>query len=165
VTNAVDPLPILRSLHEHRVAFLIIGGMVATLHGSPSLTVDLDICYDRGRSNLEALAEVLQALHARLRGAPPDIPFRLDAQTLASCDHFTFSTDAGPLDCLGTPTGTEGYADLIRNAVTFEIVGLPTAVTGMDDLIRMKGAAGRPKDRIEIEILGALRDEVDREDH
>ena len=28
----------------------------------------------------------------------------------------------------------------------------------------MKRAAGRPKDRIELEILGALREELDRRD-
>lgn len=34
-------------------------------------------------------------------------------------------------------------------------------LASLDDLIRMKRAAGRPKDRVEIEILGALRDEID----
>lgn len=162
--NSVDPVPILRTLHEHGVAFVVIGGMAAALHGSPSLTLDLDVCYDRDRGNLEALAGALRALHARLRGAPPDIPFQLDARTLANGDHFTFSTDAGPFDCLGTPAGAGGYAALIRNALTFELAGLRIAVAGLDDLIRMKRAAGRPKDLIEVEILGALRDEIDRED-
>ena len=32
----------------------------------------------------------------------------------------------------------------------------------IDDLIRIKRAAGGPKDLIEVEILGALRDEIDR---
>jgi len=36
-------------------------------------------------------------------------------------------------------------------------------VAGLDDLIAMKHAAGRPKDRVELEILGALREEIDRE--
>jgi hypothetical protein len=36
--------------------------------------------------------------------------------------------------------------------------------TGRRDLIAMKRAAGRPKDRIELEILGALREELDRRD-
>jgi hypothetical protein len=38
---------------------------------------------------------------------------------------------------------------------------LEVPVASLDDLIRMKRAAGRPKDRIELEILGALRDEID----
>ena len=35
-------------------------------------------------------------------------------------------------------------------------------VACLDDLMAMKRAAGRPKDRIELEILGALREELDR---
>lgn len=33
----------------------------------------------------------------------------------------------------------------------------------LDDLNRMKKAAGRPKDKIALEILGALRDQIDEE--
>jgi hypothetical protein len=36
-------------------------------------------------------------------------------------------------------------------------------VAAIEDLIRMKLAAGRPKDRIEAEILGAVREEIERE--
>lgn len=42
------------------------------------------------------------------------------------------------------------------------VVGVPLRVAALDDLIAMKRAAGRPKDRIELEILGALREEIDR---
>jgi hypothetical protein len=35
-------------------------------------------------------------------------------------------------------------------------------VAALEDLIRMKRAAGRPKDRIELEVLGALAEEIDR---
>ncbi len=31
-------------------------------------------------------------------------------------DCFTFTTAAGNLDCLGTPSGTRGYSDLLQNA-------------------------------------------------
>jgi hypothetical protein len=34
-------------------------------------------------------------------------------------------------------------------------------VASIDALIRMKRAAGRPKDLIEVEVLAALRDELD----
>lgn len=35
----------------------------------------------------------------------------------------------------------------------------------IDDLIRMKRASARPKDRIELEVLRAVRDERDRTQH
>jgi hypothetical protein len=37
-------------------------------------------------------------------------------------------------------------------------------VSSIDDLIRMKQAVGRPKDLIEVEVLGALRDEIDHQE-
>jgi len=148
---------------KHEVRFVIIGGVAAILLGSSSLTADLDICYDRSRENLRALASALRELGATLRGVEPGLPFQLDAKTLQLGDSFTFQTVAGPLDILGTPSGTEGFADLIRKAEDYELAGHRVQVTSLDDLIRMKKAAGRAKDRIELEILGALRDEIDRE--
>jgi hypothetical protein len=35
-------------------------------------------------------------------------------------------------------------------------------VAALEDLIRLKKAAGRPKDRIELEILSALKEEIER---
>ncbi len=43
-----------------------------------------------------------------------------------------------------------------------DLDGLTVLVASIDDLIRMKRAAGRPKDLIELEVLGALRDELDQ---
>jgi hypothetical protein len=148
---------------DHGVAFVVIGGIAGNLLGSPMATFDVDICYDRSRPNLEALATALRSLGATLRGAPADLPFRLDARTLLNGDSFTFETVAGPLDCLGTPPGTSGYADLVRSAGEYDIEGMRVHVCSLEDLIRMKRAAGRPKDRLALEVLGALREEIDND--
>lgn len=124
--------------------------------------VDLDICYERNGPNYEALAAALRELGATLRGAPEGIPFQLDAQSIKMGDSFTFNTAAGPLDCLGTPSGTNGYADLRKNATTFELApDLRVDVCSLDDLIRMKRAAARRKDLIEVEILAAVKEEIE----
>ena len=157
---AFDPLSALRTLTEHGVRFVLIGGYAGALRGSPMITGDLDVCYARADANLEALAAALRALEARLRGAPPDVPFRLDAAALRAGDHFTFTTNAGPLDCLGTPAGTNGFPDLDGAATTEDVEGIPIRVASIEDLIRMKKAAGRPKDLIAIEWLTAVRDET-----
>lgn len=138
----------------------MIGGLGARLYGSPSVTNDTDVCYQRSPENLERLAAALRQLHAELRGAERAAPFQLDAKTLAAGDHFTFITDAGNLDILGTPAGVEGFDPLEREAKVFRFDGLTVPVASIDDLISMKRAAGRPKDLIEIEVLGALRDEI-----
>ena len=157
---AFDPVGLLRVLDEHNVAHVVIGGIAAATHGSPSVTGDLDICYQRTPENLEALAAALRELDARLRGAPDDVGFLLDGPTLAAGDHFTFTTRLGDFDCMATPAGIAGYDELIPNAVIFDVDGLSAPFASIEDLIRMKRAAGRAKDRVEVEILGALRDEL-----
>lgn len=98
-------------------------------------------------------------MHAELRGVREKVPFRLDARTLATGDSFTFKSDVGDVDCLGTPTGTRGYADLRSSAEHLDIDGMKVWVSSLADLIEMKRAAGRPKDLRALEELGALRDE------
>jgi hypothetical protein len=159
---AFDPLRILETLRRHDVRFVLIGGFAARLLGSPTLTNDLDLCYARDDRNLEGLAAALRRLSARLRGVDEEVPFLLDARTLAAGDAFTLVTDAGNLDILGYPSGSGGYDALLRTAEIMEIDGHPVAVAAIDDLIRMKLAAGRPKDRIEVEILSALQEEIER---
>lgn len=159
-----DPLRPLPILARHRVRFVIIGGVAAAGHGSPQVTFDLDICYDRSRDNLEKLARALQELRATLRGAPDGVPFLLDAETLERGDHFTFNTDAGPLDILGTPAGSKGFEELMTNALEVDFDGFTVHICSVDDLMRMKLAAGRPKDRATLESLAALRDELETPD-
>lgn len=155
-----DPIQGLRVLDEYGVRYVVIGGVAGAVHGSPSITQDLDICYDRRPDNLERLAEALRSINSRLRGAPPDVPFILDARTLERGDFFTFSTDVGPLDLVGTPGSSGGYEALARNAETINLDDLIVRVASLPDLMAMKRAAGRPQDLWELEILGALRDEI-----
>lgn len=152
---------VLEVLAEHQVDYVLIGGLAALVLGSPVVTQDLDVCYARAAGNLDRLAAALQALHAHLRGAQPDLPFQLDGRTLALGDSFTFETDFGPFDILATPSGTRGYEQLVANATTVDFDGLSVQVAHVDDLIRMKRAAGRPKDLAALPHLQALRDELD----
>ena len=160
-----DPRPPLRVLLAHDVRFVIIGGIAGVLLGSPSLTFDLDVCYERDPRNLEAMAAALRELKATLCGAPPSLPYLLDVKTLQLGDSFTFDTITGSLDCVGTPSGTTGYSDLIRNASEVVVDGdLHVMVASIDDLIRMKRAAGRTKDLLAVEILSALKEEREKLD-
>lgn len=160
---AFDPIGALQTLQRHEVRFVVIGGVAARLWGSPTMTNDVDICYDREPANLERLASALRELHARLRGVDDGVPFLLDATTLAEGQNFTFTTNAGPLDVLGLPAGVKDFNQIAVNASQFDLgEGVVVAVCDLDDLIRMKRAAGRPKDGVELEILAAVREERDQ---
>jgi hypothetical protein len=158
-----DPLRALQTLQRHGVHFVVIGGLAGRLWGSPTMTNDVDICYDREPANLRRLAAALVELHARLRGVDDDVPFVMDALTLAKGQNFTFLTDLGPLNILGLPVGVRDFHELATNATSFDLGdGLVVPVCDLDDLIRMKRATGRPKDRIELEILTAVREEREK---
>jgi hypothetical protein len=157
---------ILDALNRSDVRFVLVGGLAAQAHGSPSLTGDLDICYARDRDNLARLANVLTDLSAIRRGLPPDAPRMppLDGRTLRAGGLFTLTTRFGDFDLLANPDPGFDYERLLAHAVTTTVHGAPVRVASLDDLLLMKRAAGRPKDRIELEILGALREEIDRQD-
>ena len=152
-------------LLTHEVRFVVIGGLAASLLGSSMTTNDLDICYARSDQNLIALSAALHQLHAKLRGAPPDVPFQLDAESLRNGDHLTFETDAGAVDILGIPKGTKGFDQLTTDAVTVDFQGMQLQVASLEQVIRMKEVAGRPKDRLGLEILAALREVIEEGDH
>lgn len=161
--KAFDPLGALESLLVNGVDFVVIGGLAARLHGSPTVTDDLDISHDKERRNLERLAASLKQMNARLRLPDPDerVKIMLDWRWLHAADNLTFITDFGALDCLALPAGVESYEELATRAVPMDLDGLTINVASLEDLMGMKKAAGRRKDLIELEILAALKEEID----
>ena len=161
-----EPAEILRRLVASGVRFVLVGGLASQAHGSVSMTNDLDICYDRDPDNLTRLAEVLVDVAAIRRGLPSDAPRMppLDARTLRAGGLFTLTTRFGDFDMLATPDPGFDYSTLAAHALAVTVYGAEILVASLDDLMTMKRAAGRPKDRIELEILGALREEIDRQD-
>ncbi len=155
---------ILEVLIRHGVRFVLIGGIASQAHGSPSLTADIDICYARDPDNLSALADALSKLAAIRRGLPPDGPRMppLDARTLRAGGLFTLTTRYGDFDLLAAPDPGFDYQRLLEHAVGTTLHGAAVQIASLQDLMAMKRAAGRPKDLIELEILGALREEIDR---
>jgi hypothetical protein len=148
----------LKLLGEYEVKCVIIGGVAASLHGSSLLTRDLDVCYARSSDNLKRLAAALQSVNAKLRNAPPDIPFILDDETLRRGLNFTFATDVGSLDLLGEVRGVGYYNDMISQAIVHTLFGYSFPVIDIDRLIVAKRTAGRGKDLAVLPELEAIRE-------
>ncbi len=153
---------ILRELLDTGVRFVLIGGLAAQVHGSPSLTGDVDICFALDRDNLERLARAVHSLGSVRRELPTGVRAPLDVHALRAGDVFTLTTRYGDLDLLAHPDPGLDFEILAQRSIGAEVLGIPVRVASLDDLMAMKRAAGRPKDRIELEILGALREELDR---
>jgi hypothetical protein len=157
---------LLQTLHAARVKFVLIGGLAGVAHGAATLTGDVDICYARYQENLERLVQALAPFHPRLRGVPPDLPFRLDFPTLRAGLNFTLTTDLADLDLLGEVLGLGTFDAVQAAAEEIEVYSLPCLVLTLEGLIRAKRATGRPKDLRalhELEALLALKQKDEEE--
>jgi hypothetical protein len=157
-----QPLEILRNLAEHDVAYVLIGGLGATFHGSPTRTGDADICPDPDPANLARLADALTAMGAGLRveSEPDPVPFACDARFLAQMQIVNLRTRFGALDITRQPAGIRGYDELAEHAVRMDARGVQVMVASLADIIRSKAAANRPKDHLTLPALRALQDEI-----
>lgn len=158
-----DLKAILTLLRDTGVEFVLVGGLAATAHGSARLTVDVDIVYARTPQNMARLVAALSPYSPYLRGAPPGLPFRWDVETIRRGLNFTLTTTLGSLDLLGEIAGGGIYPDLLPESIEVEVFGVSCRCLDLDPLIRVKRAAGRPKDLEVIAELEALREERDRQ--
>ena len=150
---------LIRRLGAADIRFVLVGGFAGVVLGSPRTTVDLDIVYARDEENLARLAKALESLQPTLRGAPPGLPFVLDAATLARGLNFTLTTSLGDLDLLGEVTGGGGYAELRAHTRRIRVFDTEVTVVTLPQLIRLKRAAGRTKDLVALAELEALLEE------
>jgi predicted nucleotidyltransferase len=149
----------LRLLAEGKVDFIVIGGMAAAAHGSARATLDLDVVYSRDPANVRRLVAALAAHRPYLRGAPPGLPFVFDEQTVLHGLNFTLTTDVGDLDVFGEVVGGGTYEHLRPHSVEIDAFGVRCRYVTLDALIRLKRAAGRPKDLEAIAELELIRDQ------
>lgn len=153
----LDTSQILSALVTRGVDFVVIGGIAAVIHGSPRLTLDLDVTFASDAGNLALLGGALVALGATPRGIEAELPFVADAATLRRVEVLTLDTIAGALDVLARPAGAPPYDALRQHAVRHEVGGFGVLVASIGDLIAMKRVAGRPKDLADIAELEAIQ--------
>jgi hypothetical protein len=153
-----DPEAIFRILENHGVRYVLVGGLAATLYGSPYVTTDVDITPDREPDNLEALASALEDLQARIRaeGVPGGLEFDRSAEMLSRTEILNLTTPYGDVDITFVPSGTRGYDDLRRHAVELTIHDTRVVVASLADVIRSKEASNREKDRLTLPTLRRL---------
>jgi hypothetical protein len=150
---------LLQSLTADQVEFIIIGGFAATAHGSARITFDLDVVYRRTPENMARLERALEPLSPYLRGAPRGLPFHFDVATIERGLNFTLATSAGDLDLLGEAAGGGTYDVLLAHSEVRALLGLECWFVNLETLIRLKRAAGRPKDFEMVAELEALAEE------
>ena len=154
------PERILAVLEKHEIAYVLVGGFAATIHGSPYVTTDVDVTPARDLANVGRLSDALDELAARIRteGEPHGLDFAHDAESLLRAEMWNLTTKFGDLDIAFSPAGTAGYDDLRRDAIDLEVLGVHVPVASLADVVRSKAAAGRPKDQLVLPTLRRLLD-------
>lgn len=147
-------------LRDHEVEFFVVGGVAAALQGAPVLTQDIDILYRLDEPNILRLKQALDVLGAVARGDSRNL--RFDETHLRTTGHKLASTDAGPLDVLGSINDGKTYGELLPFTEELEVLGHRVRVLSLERLIELKRELGRPKDLAMLPVLEATLRERNR---
>jgi predicted nucleotidyltransferase len=161
-TARPDFLAILRTLREHGVDFVVVGGVAAVLQGAPISTFDLDVVHSREEVNIRRLLTALESLEACFR-LQPERRLRPDASHLSSPGHQLLLTRFGPLDLLGEIGRSRTYPELVKRAVEMQVgEGVSVRVLDLETLIAVKEEAAAEKDLAALPVLRRTLEERSR---
>ena len=155
-------LEILTALHDHRVEFVIVGGVATALHGGSRVTFDLDVVPSLAPESWQSAVDLLWK-----RGARPRIPepverirdvenvrrWRWEKGMLA----LNFRTSDGSTEVDLLVGESDAFDELKQRAVEVTVDQRTFFVASIDDLISMKRRAGRPQDLLDIAELRRIR--------
>lgn len=161
----LDASTILRTLVEHGVEFVVIGGLAVAAHGFPRATKDVDVVPAPGRDNLRRLHAALSELQAEPMEIgdfrPEELPVPFAPEGLDEGGNWTLRTRAGRVDVMQWIPGIdEGYEQLRPRAIDEDVPGVGRVMfAGYDDLVTMKRTAGRPEDELDLLRLERIRED------
>ena len=157
-----DFLPILRTLREHQVIFVVAGGVGAALRGAANTTFELGIVHSREDDNIDRLLSALDSLDAYYR-VQPEKRLRPQRSHLASAGHQLLMTRYGPLDLLGSIGKSHEYSELVTHSTEMEAgEGFQIRVLNLDWLIAVKEETAGEKDRAVLPLLKRTLEEKSR---
>lgn len=159
-------LDLLNALHDHRVEFVIVGGVAAALHGGSRVTFDLDVVPSLAPDSWQAAVGLLWKLGARPRIPEPaerirDVEqvrrWRREKGMLA----LNFRTTDGSTEVDLLVGESDAFDELKQRAVEVTVERRTFFVASIDDLIAMKRRAGRPQDLRDIAELQGIRERLE----
>jgi hypothetical protein len=150
----LDAERILKTLAEHRVDYVLIGGLAVQTHGHVRTTNDADLIPAPEPANLEQLAAALRALDAKVLN-PGEEETPIDAKMLPRATIWQFATRDGGIDVMHEVPGGRPFLELSERALHVRLGEIDVPVVDLDDLIRMKLARGRA---VDLEDVAALTD-------
>lgn len=152
----------LTRLAEADARFVVVGGVAASLYGSPRVTFDIDVVPDMDPTNWSRIVDAVWAAGGRPR-IPENLAVIRDLENVRRWIEekgmlaLSFRSAEGLAEIDLVVAEADRYPELVARASTVELDGRTFHVAALDDLIDMKRRAGRPQDMLDIEVLEELR--------
>ena len=143
----MDTESLLKSLKEHKVRFVIIGATAFPVHGYSRATLDIDIFIRPERTNAEKALVALKNFGYDVSDITVDE--LLTKKILIR--QYLVETDIHPY------VKGVSFDEVWKNKVKSKFGDTFVWFASLDDLIKMKKAAGRPKDIEDLKYLIKLK--------
>jgi hypothetical protein len=144
-------------LTRHGVPFLVIGGHAVSFHGYVRATENTDVLWMRSPESERGLLAALEELNAEFIGQEIDPAtgiertYPVTASFIRAQSLMMLCTNAGFLDLFDYVPGYQGEAVASLFESSREVEGI--RFVSLEWLRRLKAAAGRPKDLLDLENL------------
>ena len=139
----MDTEGLLKSLKDHKVRFVIIGATAFPVHGYSRATLDIDIFIKPERTNAEKTLSALKDFGYDVSDVTVDE--LLTKKVLIR--QYLVETDIHPY------VKGVSFEQVWKNKVKAKFGDTFSWFASLDDLIKMKKAAGRPKDIEDLKYL------------
>ncbi len=152
-------LDLFRALEQHKVRYLLVGGLAMNLHGVPRTTMDVDLVLALDEGNKDAFVKASRAL-----ALTPVPPVKLE-DLFDPRKRRAWANDKNMIVFALRPAQTQGpTVDVLiepaleleaafARALWREVQGVRIALAAIEDLIRLKERTGRAQDQADIEHL------------
>ena len=141
-----DFAEMLSALSEAGAEFLIVGAHALAAHGIARATGDIDIWVKPTQENAERVMRALIVFGAPLKNLTVDDLTKTDTV-------FQIGVEPCRVDILSGISGVQ-FADAWSRRLVLDIEGMSVPVLSRADFVTNKRASGRPKDLLDLELLG-----------
>lgn len=156
-TSEINWNQILRSLVDHGLDFVVVGGAALALHGLPRTTLDLDIFIPAIPESLQTLFDCLID-HLGLKSDQAVFRKNLNQSSLFVGQWVTFNTKDG-LDLIDAFLADQQQFELLK--ATAEIITVcdrKIKIASLAALKKMKQECGRPIDLADVALINEILD-------
>jgi len=154
---------ILKEFQEKKVRYVIVGGIAFNLLGSVRSTFDLDILVEMTDDNLANIVNILKKNGYRVK-QPVDPTGIANRETRRDwienkgMKAFNFYKEDGLKEVDLIIESPVSFEEAKKSAIVMTVDEISLPVISIDNLIKMKEAAGRDMDKLDVEELKKIKE-------